>query len=188
MGGALIMADQLCATHGEEIPNNCIPNCFGVCQVLKKCTKCYHKEECHKKTFNGSTWMVENTLINLFDMNEAYIQKIMLDLRKMPKGLTHCWSIVNPNASRKHQWARINIWATRPTSLEIDLISDRLKYPGDAVCGEQRRERSFVNLRTAEKYLRRRVRALQRQWANCGASDWQDNLERRRREYMWEHS
>ena len=189
------MTDTICPECGTTIPHyvsncpGCIPDCSGKCvPEEQKCNyHCPHRKDCWKSTWPNEPWAEEGTTINLFDVTEAQIQRIMLDIRRIPKGLYHYWAITNPNADRSRQWSHILINVTRPTSLCITLCSKRLKYPGDPVCGIMSMEYRFVNITKAAKFLRRKVRSLQRQWCN----NWPEGnqaMKLRRREYLWEHS
>lgn len=126
------------------------------------------------------------TEINLFDVTESTIQRIMLDLRRIPSGKDFRWDIRNPNADTSRLWAEIVVWANRPMHLRISLVSRRHRY-GDWLMGECVQIREFSNLSTAEKYLRRKVHYLQRIWYR----NWPEGnrmMRARKREYLWEHS
>lgn len=136
-----------------------------------KCTAgwpdyCTYEKECMAKTYEGSPWCKRETTISLFDINDAEIHRIFAQIRAIPTGIHHSWYIENPNGDRSHCWSSVSIFVKRPTYLSVILESRRLKVPGDNICGTMECKRQFRNLTKAEKYLRRKIRMLQRKWAN----------------------
>jgi len=150
-------------------------------QTQKRCQRCYNELPV------GAMRCPDCDEWNVFNVTEASIQKIMQTLREMPKGGKHSWFMFAPNSDDSKKWSGFIIKAARPV-LWTSLRSQRLKVPGDPLCGEIHVDKNFHDLRQAERYIRYWIVQLQKKWVGYPGPEEMSKRKREQMEYQWSHS